>query len=83
MKQAECDILHINLVRYSLKELRGGLRPVKLRNDLWIAYRREITSLGLFAFLHIMNHFKTLLHKIHLKVENRDHLSLKYTSRDF
>lgn len=83
MKQTESDILNIDLVCYSLKELRCCLGSVKLGNNLRIACSREITPLGFLAFLNIMNHLKPFLHMVYLKMENGNHLSFKYTSRDF
>ena len=83
MKKAESNIFHIDLVCYGLKKLRSDLGAVKLCNDLWITDYREITPLGFLALLDIVNQLETFFDDAYIKMEHRDHLFLKYTSRDF
>ncbi len=83
MKQAKSDILHINLVCYSLKEFGRSLCAVKLGDKLRITCYREIAPLRFLAFLHIVGYLETFLYKVYLKMENGNHLSFKYTSWDF
>ena len=63
VKKAKGHILYINFIGNGLQKFRSGLGAFKIGYHLRMAFGREITPLGLFTGLCIMNHLETFFRK--------------------
>ena len=75
VKKTKSHILYINFIGNSLQKFRRSLSAFNIGYYLRMTFGREITPLGLFTRLCIMNHLEAFFHQESTKTEYPYHSS--------